>query len=263
MKTQLMKKLFFGFLVLGFLTIGFAQDRVYNVTIMYEADDNGKVLKQNPYNGTVILKGNGTYNVQLNYKDEGNYRFSKANASQPNDMILFYSTKGYQYFAYPKGNMLAIWLNKPRQGVNLWVNAFISNQPAQAPPASTSPLDSVLPSGPGLYRQGLIKNGRFAKTTMFTTTSAPSYFYYDSATGDFSHDQTGVVFRANGTYSLRANFGSTVTNEKGTYFINGKNVALRFSDHSTMNLTIADNGRDLHWYSNGMLISEFFFLRAQ
>lgn len=61
----------------------------------------------------------------------------------------------------------------------------------------------------GLYQQGLIKNGRFIKVAMFTTTSAGAYFYYDENTGNFFHDQTGVVFRPNGTYALRAKFGST------------------------------------------------------
>jgi hypothetical protein len=247
-------------LIMGCMFLGNAQDRTYKITQMYEADDQGKVLKQQSYTGWVILKADGTYRLRINQDDQGRYTFSKASTNQPNDAIFFYSVNNYQYFAYPRGNMIAVWLNKPRPGVNLWVNAVLTIEIGSAngiPPAQSRPVSG------GLYQMGLIKNGRFSKVTMFTTTSAGSYFYFDESTGNFSHDQTGVVFRPNGTYALRAEFGSTVTNENGTYTIQGNQVTIRFSDNSFIALAIANNGRDLHWYNNGILISEFFFLRAQ
>lgn len=263
------KKIILLILMMGWVFSAFsayAQDRTFKITLMYEADDQGKILTQKPYTGWVILKADGTYNVRVYQDDRGRYIFSKANADQPNDTIFFYSQNNYRYFAYPRGNMIALWLNKPRPGVNLWVNAELTTGTTATAPAAPPavPPTQTPPAAPGgLYQQELIRNGRFTKLTMFTTTSAGSYFYYDDATGAFSHDQTGVVFRPNGTYSLRAEFGSSITTESGTYTINGRQVTILFSDNSAITLTIADNGRDLHWYSNGMLISEFFFLRAQ
>jgi hypothetical protein len=261
MEDAVMKKIILAVLMMGWVFSGHAQDRTYKITVMYEADEQGKILTQQPYTGWVILKADGTYNVRVNQDDQGKYTFSAANANQPNDTIFFYSQNNYRYFAYPRGNMIALWLNKPRPGVNLWVNAELTTGTGSTAAAPAVP--SLSPTSGGLYQQGLIKNGRFTKLTMFTTTSAGYYFYYDESTGNFSHDQTGVVFRPNGTYALRAQFGSSITSENGTYTINGREVTITFSDNSAITLTIADNGKDLHWYTNGMLISEFFFLSAK
>jgi hypothetical protein len=98
---------------------------------------------------------------------------------------------------------------------------------------------------------------------MFSSTSAGSYFYYDRSTGDFSHDQTGIIFWPDGSYYLKAEFGAMETKERGSYAINGRKVILQFSDGSSITLDIADNNRDLRLHSQGMLISEFFFLGAK
>ena len=261
MEDTIMKKFILVILMMGWAFSGYAQDRTYRITLMYESDEQGKILTQQPYTGWVILKADGTYNVRVYQDDQGKYTFSRANATQPNDTIFFYSQNNYRYFAYPRGNMIALWLNKPRPGVNLWVNAELTTGTDQT--AAASSMQSLPTASGSLYQQGLIKNGRFIKLTMFTTTSAGSYFYYDDSTGNFSHDQTGVVFRPNGTYALRAQFGSSITSENGTYTINGRQITITFSDNSAITLTIADNGKDLHWYNNGILISEFFFLSAQ
>ncbi|MCP4157602.1 MAG: hypothetical protein GY757_58365, partial [bacterium] len=212
------KKIIVFLSILSWALVALAQDRTYRVTLMYEADDQGKVLTQQAYSGTVILRANGTYSVKLYYNDEGTYQYTRANASQPKDMILFYSKNKYQYFAYPQanGNAFALWLNKPRPGVNLWVNAQLATQPAVPPPAATSPsspIEQILPTGPGLYQQGLIQNSRFAKVLMFSSTSAGSYYYYNDATGGFAHDGTGIIFHPAGNYYLKAEMGMVETEE--------------------------------------------------
>jgi len=233
-----------------------AQEKNYRITLMYEADQQGNILKQQPYSGFITLKEDGSYFIRVYRDDQGTWKYIKANKQQPRDMIYFYSAEKYEYFAYPRGKMIAVWLNKPRPGVNLWVNGTLVEKDGTAtstPPAAGST---------GLYQMGLIRNGRFSRTTMFSTTSAPSYYYYDEFTGNFSQDTTGVVFRPDGTYAMRVEFGGSITYEKGVYSVTGNQVRLRFSDNSVVTLTIAPNGRDLNWYGrSGILISEFFFLK--
>ena len=96
---------------------------------------------------------------------------------------------------------------------------------------------------------------------MYGTTSGPyDYSQYDPNTGYFYENQKGIIFRPDGTFYLNVDFGGTTTEEVGNYQIAGNQVLLTFSDGSTMILTIEEQGRKLNWYSDGMLISEFFYL---
>ncbi len=164
----------------------------------------------------------------------------------------------HPHFAYPKGKLISVWLNKPRPDVNLWVNGTLVEK------EGTTTAPPPPPVSGGLYNNGLIKNGRFTRLTIFSTTSAPSYYYYDEFTGNFSQDTTGIVFRPNSTYAMRVEYSGSITYEKGVYSVQGNYIHIRFYDNSSMSLTIAPNGRDLNWYGQGgMLISEFFFLRVK
>jgi hypothetical protein len=86
------------------------------------------------------------------------------------------------------------------------------------------------------------------------------YYLYDQATGSITADEKGIIFRPDGTYFLRSELGSSVFEEKGKYRIVGDKVQVVFSDNSGMTLNLVEGGKALYWYSNGMLISEYYFL---
>jgi hypothetical protein len=179
--------------------------------------------------------------------DRGQYQYIAAGGELVRDTIFFYSNSSYQFFAYPQGDLLAVWLSKTANGTNIWVT-----------------LQKAAPFGAGSANATNIitqpEEAAFADVVMYGTVSSPSYYPYDPATGRFYEDQKGIIFRPDGTFYLKADFGETTTEEEGTYLIAGDQVLLTFSDGSVLALNIAEQGRKLHWYSDGILISEFFYL---
>jgi len=227
-----------------------ADDRVYNVTGAFEADDQGRILSRAPMTGRIVLRANGTFLVELHVKDQGTFRFVKANPQQPRDTIYFDSESGYRYFAHPGENDLALWLHKNAGGANVWI---------QAEPAVESGPAGRLP-GTRLTPEGLIQNGRFVQAAFYANTSAPSYLRENRATGDLYADEKGIVFRPDGSYFLRAELGSVLMKETGLYSISGDIVRIVFSDASFIDLKMINGGQALYWYTNGILISEFYFV---
>jgi hypothetical protein len=240
----------------------FCLDYKYQVTSRYETDDQGKILQQQPYNGWIILHNNGTYKLQFHIYDEGSYQYVTANPQQPNDTIYFNSRNNFRFFAYPRQNTLEIWLQKTNTGTNQWVHAELSAAPPPVQsPAATGTTGASVPTGNKNISVGsLIKNGVFSRKVIYGNTSISSYYLYDRTTGEISADEKGIIFRPNGTYFLRSEFGSSVIEEKGNYQIVGDQVRIIFQDNSSMTLTLMDGGKSLHWYNQGMLISEYLFL---
>jgi hypothetical protein len=249
------------FLILSLTIFLSSEEKLYQVTSSYETDNSGRVLRQQEFSGWLKLLDNGTYQFQVHIYDDGTYKLIKAGPNNPKDMIYFTSNKGFQFFSYPgtNGQSQDIWLYRTNTGTNVWVKAIKSKsatKPAETSPSKTQTADKNAQGGGTLS----ISNGRFTAVVLYGTTSAPSYYRYDAATGRFSDDQKGIIFHPNGTYYLKADFGDLTTEEQGRYMISGNQVALQFSDGSALTLTIMENGRKLHWYSSGMLIGEFFFL---
>jgi hypothetical protein len=246
------------------------EDRTYTVSTLYETDDAGVILSQQPFSGTVVLYDNGTYNVSLHIKDEGTFKFVAANAQQPQDMIYFYSRSRFQFFAYPQGNTLAVWLHKNPQGRNVWAQGELAVPPplkTEPPPDSTAPPQPKTkeqpPPIPGTKNlpPGIIKDGVFSRGVIYGDTSAPSYYREDLYTGEWSADEKGIIFRPDGTYFLRVEMGSHIMREEGRYIIQGNIVRIVFSDGSMMDLKIVKGGQSLNWFgAGGVLISEYFFL---
>jgi len=230
-----------------------AQETAYQITASYETDAAGKVLQQQPFSGWLKLYPDGSYKFQIHIADEGRYRIVPADKAAARDTIYFNSAKGFQFLAYPheSGKLMEIWLYRTPQGRNAWVRASLGGDKAPAPNA---PPPDAGGGAPG------VAGGRFTAVMLYGTTSAPSYYNYDRAAGRYSHDQKGIIFRPNGTYYLKADFGPMTTEEQGAYAVSGNQVTLRFSDGSALTLTLMENGRKLHWYSGGLLIGEFFFL---
>ncbi|MCJ7679439.1 MAG: hypothetical protein MUP70_01825 [Candidatus Aminicenantes bacterium] len=258
------------------------EDRTYTVSTLYETDDAGVILSQQPFSGTVVLHDTGTYNVSLHIQDEGTFKFVAAGPQQPNDMIYFYSRSRFQFFAYPQGNMLAVWLHKNPQGRNVWVQGELVAPPpsktepgptetpptdttTETPPESTSPPKSteppaLIPSTKNLP-PGTIKDGVISVGVIYGDSSALSYYREDLFTGEWSADEKGIIFRPDGTYFLRVEMGSHIMREEGRYIIQGNIVRIVFSDGSMMDLKIVNGGQSLNWYgAGGELISEYFFL---
>ncbi|MBW1802052.1 MAG: hypothetical protein JRJ85_15135 [Deltaproteobacteria bacterium] len=239
-----------------------AEDRSYSVSILYETDDAGVILSQQPFNGTVVLHDNGTYHVSLHIKDEGTFKFVAAGVLQPQDIIYFYSQSKFQFFAYPKGNTLAIWLHKNQQGRNVWVQGELL--PVPAPPTDPQPKSKELPAPlPGTKNlpPGTVKDNVFSVGVIYGDTSAPSYYREDLFTGELTADEKGIIFRPDGTYFLRVEMGNHIMREEGRYIIQGDVVRIVFSDGSMMDLKIVNDGQSLNWYgTDGVLISEYFFL---
>jgi hypothetical protein len=228
---------------------------------MYESNDQGNILQQSPYSGWLILYGNGTYKLKIHIDDEGTYQYIKANPKQPNDTIYFNSSKSFQFFAYPRQNTLEVWLYKTNTGTNQWVHAELPAAPAANPPAATGPPGTTLPPANTPVNPGsLISNGVFAKKVIYGNSNIQTYYLYDRATGSISADEKGILFRPDGTYFLRSEFGASVIEEKGSYRIVGDKVQVVFHDNSNMILTLVNGGKSLHWYNQGMLISEYLFL---
>jgi len=258
-------------------------DQTYKVTGMYEADDQGRVLSQNVSSGRIVLREDKTYLIELHVKDQGTFRYVKANPQQPSDMIYFDSVNKYRYFAYPGENILTLWLHKNARGANVWIRAELAVEPKPEPepgkkPSGIDPPPKTKPKSapesgakaepepssgviPGMKAApaGLIQNGVFSKTLIYGNTSAPTYFREDRATRELSADEKGIVFRPDGTYSLRAEMGSSLMKENGRYAISGEIVRIVFSDASFIDLKLMNGGQALYWYVNGMLISEFYF----
>ncbi|MBN2198397.1 MAG: hypothetical protein JW747_00945 [Candidatus Aminicenantes bacterium] len=226
----------------------------YHVQQAYLTDDRGQVLSQQPSAGMIVLSADGTYKASLLVQDEGTWRMVKASPQQPRDTIVFTSKNAFQFFGYPQGNVLNLWLNRNAQAVNQWVTAVLSG-----PGGASAPSESQ-PANPSASPGSLFRGNVFSQTALYSATSAPTYFRYDESTGNFSEDQKGIIFRPDGTYYLRAEFGNMIQEERGRYAVSGSQVQLVFSDGSSLVLTIVDSGRRLHWYSNGMLLAEFFFL---
>ena len=105
-----------------------------------------------------------------------------------------------------------------------------------------------------------ILNGVFTRTLIYGNTSAPYHEYYDRDTGEILYDEDGLILRPDGTYYLKAEFGDYTTVEQGRYSVQGNQVTVVFSDGSQITFTMEDNGRRLNWYSDGVLLTEFFLL---
>jgi hypothetical protein len=245
----MMKCAFLCLLVcLGLTSFVQAQEVRYEATGVYETNDLGQILSQGPFAGWLVLASNGTYNLDFQMADHGRYQYMTAGGQLASDTIFFFSNNSYQFFAYPQGDLLAVWLYKTSNGTNLWVT-LQRIAPSGTEPANASTVSAAQP-----------EQAAFTGVVMYGTTSSPYYYHYDSATGHFYEDQKGIIFRPDGTFYLKADFGGITTEEEGTYRITGNQVLLTFSDGSVLTLTIEERGRKLNWYSDGMLISEFFYL---
>ena len=245
----MMKCIFLCLLVgLGLSSLVQAQVVSYQATGVYETNDLGQVISQGPFAGWLELATDGTYSLDFQMADQGRYQYMTAGGQLAQDTIFLISNNSYQFFAYPQGDLLAVWLHKTSSGTNRWV-ALQRSAPSETGPSDASTVSATQP-----------KQAAFTGVVMYGTTSAPSYYPYDPATGHFYEDQKGIIFRPDGTFYLRADFGGTTTEEEGAYRIAGNQVHLTFSDGSVLSLTIEEQGRKLHWYSDGILISEFFYL---
>jgi hypothetical protein len=232
---------------LGLSSSAQAEELSYQATGIYTTDDLGQVLSQGAFAGWLALDSNGSYSLDFQGLDHGQYLYMPAGGQQARETILFNSSTGYQFMAYPQGDLLAVWLTKTADGANLWV-ALQRVAPAGA--AAATATDAAAPAG----------TAAFDRVVMYGTTSAPTYSHYNPATGYFYEDQKGLILRPDGTYYLKADFGDTTTVEEGNYRIAGNQVLLTFSDGSVLALTIEEQGRKLNWYSNGILLDEFFYL---
>jgi len=233
---------------LGLSSLVQAQEVRYQATGVYETNALGQVLSQGPFAGWLVLESNGTYSLDFQMADHGRYQYMTAGGQLTMDTIFFFSNNSYQFLAYPQGDLLAVWLHRTASGTNRWI-ALQRIAPNGTRPANASAVSTAQPA-----------QAAFAAAVMYGTTSAPSYYHYNPATGHFYEDQKGIILRPDGTFYLKADFGGTTTEEEGTYRIAGNQVHLTFSDGSVLTLTIEEQGRKLHWYSGGMLISEFFYL---
>jgi hypothetical protein len=245
----MMKCAYFCLLIgLAFSSSVLAQEMRYQATGVYETNDLGQILSQGQFAGWLVLAANGTYRLDFNMADQGQYQYIAAGGQLAQDTIFFVSNNLYQFFAYPQGDRLAVWLQKTSSGTNRWVS-LQRIAPSRTGPTNTSTSSALLPG-----------QSAFKAVVMYGTTSAPSYYHYNPATGHFDEDQKGIIFRPDGTFYLRADFGDTTIEEEGDYHIEINQVRLTFSDGSSLTLTIEEQGSKLHWYSGGMLISEFFYL---
>jgi len=226
----------------------------YKVTTFYETDHQGQVIAQQPAQGSLTLTGNGSYSLSVHIQDQGMYKYVKANSNQPNDTIYFQSKNNFQFFAYVKGENLAIWISKNQAGRDTWYQAVLASQ-AQTP--QTGPTQ---PQTGATNIMGLIQKGILTRTVMYGKTSAPSYLWYDREDGGFTADEGGVILRNNGTFYIKSEIGSSLFQDNGRYNINGTQVHLILSDGSAMTFTLVDGGKSLNWYSQGMLLAEYTLL---
>lgn len=233
---------------LGLSTVIQAQELRYEATGVCETNDLGQILYQGPFAGWLVLGGNGTYSLDFQMADEGRYQYMMARGQLATDTIFFFSDNGYQFFGYPQGDILTVWLYKTLNGTNIWVT-LQTMAPSGIGPANASALPAAQP-----------EQAVFTGVVMYGTASGPYDYHYNPDTGYFYEDQKGIIFRPDGTFYLKTDFGDITTEEEGTYQIAGNQVYLTFSDGSIMILTIEEQGRKLHWYSDGILISEFFYL---
>lgn len=226
----------------------------YKVTTFYETDNQGQVIAQQPAQGSLTLMGNGSYNLSVHIQDQGTYKYVKANANQPNHTIYFQSNNNFQFFAYVKGESLAIWISKNKSGRDTWYQAILASQ-AQAPQ-----IGQAQPQTGATNIMGLIQKGILTRTVMYGKTSAPTYLWYDREDGGFTADEGGVILRNNGTFYIKSEIGSSQFQDNGRYNISGTQVNLILSDGSAMTFTLVDGGKSLNWYSQGMLLAEYTLL---
>jgi hypothetical protein len=132
----MMKKMRCAILLLLIVTLGttaWAKDepeRKLNTDItltiisMHEVDANQKLVSKKPYSGEITLYKNNTYKLNIqNMNDEGTFKFARPDKYQPKTMIFFYSKNKYTFYAYPRPNMLSIWINKTENETDIWLNA--------------------------------------------------------------------------------------------------------------------------------------------
>lgn len=232
-----------------------AQDHYYHFTSLMEVNAQGKVLQQAPAQGWILLRAGGTYSLQYSSSSEqGSYRLMAGGQNQGKAMLMFQSSAQRKFFAYPSPNNLLVWVRQTPQGNHLFLNAVAARPPSggqsKAGPATTPGRAQALPP---------LAGGVFSRAVMFGDTSAPHYYRRDPNSNELTAGEKGVVFRPNGAFALRSEFGNSVFNGHGAYRVSGDRIQMTFSDGSGMSLVIDQGGKKLNWYNNGMLISEFFF----
>ena len=91
---------------------------------MHEIDAKGNLVSKKPFSGQMTLYKNNTYTLNFeNVNDEGTFKFARPDKYQPKTMIFFYSKNKYTFYAYPRPNMLSIWINKTENETDIWLNA--------------------------------------------------------------------------------------------------------------------------------------------
>ena len=196
-----------------------AQELRYEATGIYEANNLGQIISQGPFSGWLVLGNTGNYSLDFQVTDQGQYQYIKAGGQLATDTIFFFSDNGYQFFGYPQGDILTVWLYRTQNGTNIWIalqaitSSWIGPANGSSPPAS---------------QQG---QTAFSGVVMYGTTTGPyDYSQYDPGTGYFYENQKGIIFRPDGTFYLKVDFGGTTTEEAGTYQIAGNQVLLTLSD---------------------------------
>ena len=244
-------------LVLILLSVAQA-DTTYKFDITYEATHAGQILNQQPCSGWLTLMSDGTYKAKITVDDSGTYRRQNV---QGIERVFFTSKTGSQFFGQKQGVSFGIWCYQTPRGTSVWVKgneAVVANNGKNSAVKDLNKGLSAMAGGSNATFS--IKNGRVTKTALFGATSAGNYGYYDRATGELSHDQQGLILRPDGTYYFSSEFGVAEFKERGNYTISANQVLLKFDDGSSFVLTIANNGKQLNYYSQGMLINEYFYL---
>jgi hypothetical protein len=232
------------------------QDRQYDIVGAYETDYQGNVLNQSQASGYLLLKADGTYELNTYVAVQGTWQFIPAGSGNSSvDMFQFRTAQGYQHFAYANRTQLAIWLSQTQTGTHIWLNSALSTAGA-----TETPQTGQEGTGQSDGQPFTIVNGVFDRTVMYADTSASSYLRFYEDTGDFDADTRGIILRADGSYYLRVELGDAVHVESGRYMVSGNQIVVQFSDGSAMTLVMEDNGRRLVMYSGGKLISEYFYL---
>ncbi len=245
------------------LTTSLYADSTFQFNLTYESTDAGQIVAQQACSGWMTLRDNGTYQSKVTVDDSGTWRLQNMQGVQ---RIFFVSRTGSQFFGQLQGNTLGVWCSKTPRGTNVWIKGNKAAAGAKVAKVS-KPQGAVKDMQKGLNALAggknatfTVKNGRVTKTALFGATSAGNYGYYDNATGELTHDQQGVILRPNGTYYFSSEFGAVEFKERGFYTIVGNNVTLRFDDGSSFVLTIMNGGKQLNYYSQGMLINEFLYM---
>jgi hypothetical protein len=99
-------------------------DITLTVISMHEVDADQKLVSKKPYSGQITLYKNNTYKLNIqNMNDEGTFKYARPDKYQPKTMIFFYSKNKYTFYAYPRPNMLSIWISKTEKKTDIWLNA--------------------------------------------------------------------------------------------------------------------------------------------